>query len=125
MQEAKPSEERLRGILDLRRLRTARHWLRIRRWRCGGLSMSAKTKAQCYELAAQHGITIQHFPQDSILINLPDGFQFDEVDDQQGFTCDIGFGSGATNKQVWNLVHKDIEALVSMKPWFPIPGFAA
>lgn len=80
-----------------------------------------KTKKQCLELAFAHDLTIDLSQGRNLLVmvNLPEGYQFGEVDDQTGYS--LWFDTAVTKKpEIWQEVYKDIESLVSMKPWHKV-----
>ena len=77
-----------------------------------------KTKKQCLDFAFKHDLEIDLVEGRELLVmvNLPEGYQFGELDDQTGLS--MSFDRYITKMpEVWQAIYEDIQTLVSMKPW--------
>lgn len=76
------------------------------------------TKAKCYKLAKQNGLTIEHSFQGwskSCHINLPTGWVIDDDGgERKGITFEDYPVSAA---DFWGWVYKDLTTLIALRPW--------
>lgn len=74
------------------------------------------TKAKCYELAKEHNLEIKvDLRRWYHEVNLPEGYQLSDYDDRTGLCMTLH--SFSTREQLWTSLMKDIEDIISYKPW--------
>lgn len=74
------------------------------------------TKKKCFELAAEHGLTIEYSFDDwrkSSSVDLPDGYL--DSDGRTGMCFEV---YELTAKDFWKAVYGDIETIIAMKEYW-------
>ena len=79
-------------------------------------------KKKVYELAEQHGITIDNFAGSvqgevwgTFMATLPEGYQIAEDDERRGISQE---GGGLPINEFWKYVREDLEELIANKDYW-------